>query len=80
MILITIRGCAVSRYKRRDQHFNDCLSALSEKPRRRITDAQVCEIIWANSQCVKNQTGHCPLLLFGRQIAEALNAYFWDED
>jgi hypothetical protein len=63
-------------YKRKDQHFNDCLEALQEKPRRRITDAQVIEIIWANMQCIKP---HCPLLLFGRQIADALNEFFWED-
>ena len=31
----------MSRYKRKDQHFNDCLEALSEKPKRRITDVQI---------------------------------------
>lgn len=73
------RRFAVSRYRRKDRRFNECLSALSEKPKRRITDAQVVEMVWANSQCVKNQTGHCPLLLFGRQIADELNKFFWEE-
>ena len=66
-------------YKRKDQHFNDCLSALSEKPKRRITDAQVVELVWAHSQCVHSQTGKCPLLIFGKQLAEALNEFFWEE-
>lgn len=71
----------MSRYKRPDRHFNDCLqAALSEKPRRRITDAQVVEMVWSHSQCVKNQTGHCPLLVFGRQLADELNAFFWEEE
>lgn len=65
--------------RRPDKHFNDCLEALTEKPRRRITDAQVVEMVWANSQCVKNQVGHCPLLVFGKQLADELNKFFWDE-
>ena len=69
----------MSRYKRPDPHFNDCLRALSEKPRRRISDAQVVELVWAHSQCVKNQTGHCPLLVFGKPLADALNQFFWEE-
>ena len=70
----------MSKYRRPDRHFNDCLQALSEKPRRRITDAQVVEMVWVHSQCVKNQTGHCPLLVFGRQLADELNRFFWEED
>ncbi|PYT65323.1 MAG: hypothetical protein DMG39_29520 [Acidobacteria bacterium] len=42
----------------------------------RITDAEVTEIVWANSQCVKTQNGTCPLLIFGRQLSDALNAFF----
>jgi hypothetical protein len=66
----------VSRYKRPHKHFNDCLEALSEKPRRKITDAEIVQMIWHNMQCIKP---HCPLLIFGRQLAEELNQYFWEE-
>jgi hypothetical protein len=45
-------------------------------PQRRITDAQVVEMVWRNSQCLHNQTGRCPLLLFGRQLAEEINEFF----
>jgi hypothetical protein len=67
----------LSRYKRLDRHFNDCLQALSNKPRRRITDPQIVEMIWRNMQCIKP---HCPLLIFGRQLADELNAFFWEEE
>jgi hypothetical protein len=46
----------------------------------RITDAAATEIIWRNSQCVMSQRGRCPLLLFGRQIADDLNRFFRDGD
>jgi hypothetical protein len=47
---------------------------------RQITGTECVELIWANSQCVKNQTGHCPLLIFGRQLAHELNQFFHGED
>jgi hypothetical protein len=45
-------------------------------PQRGITDAQVVEAVWRNSQCVRNETGRCPLLIFGEQLAEEINEYF----
>jgi hypothetical protein len=63
-----------------DKHFNDCLEAPGEKPRKRITDAQIVELVWAHSQCIHTQRGKCPLLIFGRQLADALNEFFWEED
>jgi hypothetical protein len=45
-------------------------------PRQQIADAQVVEMVWRHSQCVLNQTGRCPLLIFGEQLAEEVNAYF----
>jgi hypothetical protein len=41
-----------------------------------ITDAQAVEMVWRHSQCVRNQTGKCPLLVFGRQMAEEINEFF----
>jgi hypothetical protein len=38
-----------------------------------ITPPQVEEIIWSNMQCIHP---HCPMLLFSKQIAEELNAFF----
>ena len=48
----------------------------STTPQRKITDAQVVEMVWRQSQCVLNQTGRCPLLIFGEQLAEEINEYF----
>jgi hypothetical protein len=45
-------------------------------PQRKIADAQVVEMVWRNSQCVHNQTGKCPLLVFGKQLAEEINEFF----
>jgi hypothetical protein len=47
---------------------------------RKITEAQVVEMVWTHSQCVLNQTGRCPLLIFGNQLAEEVNAYFNEEE
>jgi hypothetical protein len=49
-------------------------------PQRRITDAQVVETVCRNSQCIRNQTGMCPLLVFGRQLAEEINEFFASEE
>ena len=49
-------------------------------PQRKITDAQIVEMVWRNSQCVHNQTGRCPLLVFGRQLADELNEFFGEEE
>jgi hypothetical protein len=43
---------------------------------RKITDAQVVEMVWRQSQCVHNQTGKCPLLIFNKQLAEEINEFF----
>jgi hypothetical protein len=49
-------------------------------PRRKIADAQIVEMVWTHSQCVRNQTGRCPLLIFGRQLAEEINEFFSEEE
>ena len=46
---------------------------------KKITDAQAVEMVWRQSQCVRNQTGKCPLLVFGRQLAEEINEFFNEE-
>jgi hypothetical protein len=48
----------------------------SRSPQNKITDGQAVEMMWRNSQCVLNQKGTCPLLVFGRQIADELNEFF----
>jgi len=37
-------------------------------------------MVWRNSQCIHNQTGRCPLLVFGRQLAEEINEFFREEE
>jgi hypothetical protein len=49
-------------------------------PQCRIAEAQVVEMVWRHSQCVRNQTGRCPLLLFGGQLAEEINEFFADNE
>jgi hypothetical protein len=49
-------------------------------PQKRITDPQAVEMVWRNSQCVLNQTGRCPLLIFGKQLADELNEFFAQEE
>jgi hypothetical protein len=51
----------------------------SAMPQQRITDAQVVAMVWRHSQCVRNQTGKCPLLIFGRQPAEEIDEFFTGE-
>jgi hypothetical protein len=48
-------------------------------PRKTITPAAVYEMITRNSQCVLNQTGRCPLVVFSQQFCEELNSFF-EED
>jgi hypothetical protein len=49
-------------------------------PQQKITDAQIVEMVWRNSQCVHNQTGRCPLLVFGKQLAEEINEFFGEKE
>jgi hypothetical protein len=49
-------------------------------PKRGITDAQAVEMVWRHSQCVRNQIGKCPLLIFGKQLADEITAYFDEEE
>ena len=49
-------------------------------PRRRITGAQCVELVWSNSQCIHRQTGKCPLLIFGEQLAKQLNTFFAEDE
>jgi hypothetical protein len=48
-------------------------------PRKMITPAAVYEIFTRNSQCVLNQTGRCPLLVFTEQLCEELNLFFRED-
>jgi hypothetical protein len=49
-------------------------------PRRQITGAQCVELVWSNSQCIHSQTGKCPLLIFGEQLAKQLNTFFAEDE
>jgi hypothetical protein len=49
-------------------------------PQKTITDAQAVEMVWRHSQCVLNQTGRCPLLVFGRQLSEEINQCFSEDE
>jgi hypothetical protein len=49
-------------------------------PQKKITDAHAVEMVWRHSQCVRNQTGRCPLLVFGRQLAEEINEFFTGDE
>jgi hypothetical protein len=42
-------------------------------PPKQITEAQVVEMVWRNMQCINHG---CPLLLFGKQLAEEINEFF----
>jgi hypothetical protein len=48
-------------------------------PRKVITPAAIYEMIRRNSQCVLNQTGRCPLLVFTKQLCEELNSFFQED-
>jgi hypothetical protein len=48
-------------------------------PEKMITPAAVYEMITRNSQCVLNQTGRCPLLVFSQQLCEELNEFFMED-
>lgn len=49
-------------------------------PRRQITGAQCLEVVWSNSQCIHSETGKCPLLVFGEQLAKQLNTFFAEDE
>ena len=49
-------------------------------PQKRITDAQVVEMVWRHSQCALNRMGKCPLLVFGNQLADDLNEFFGEDE
>jgi hypothetical protein len=48
-------------------------------PRKMITPATVYEMITRNSQCILNQTGRCPLLVFTKQLCEELNSFLQED-
>jgi hypothetical protein len=53
------------------------LDGESGRSQRRITDAQIVEMVWRNMQCINHR---CPMLLFGKQLADELNEFFAEEE
>jgi hypothetical protein len=51
-----------------------------ETPRIQINEAQACEAVWSNSQCIPAAWDKCPLLIFGKQLADELNYFFHGDD
>ena len=48
-------------------------------PRKKIMPAAVYKMFTQNSQCVFNQAGRCPLLVFSQQFCEELNSFFLED-
>jgi hypothetical protein len=70
----------MSRYRRPDKHFQECVAALCEKPRRKLEPRVLYAMFEANSQCILNARGKCPLLVFTNQLCDAINEYMYEED
>jgi hypothetical protein len=69
----------VSKYRRPHKHFQDCVAALSEKARRKLEPRMLYALFEANSQCILNAKGKCPLLVFTNQLCDAINEYMFGE-
>ena len=73
--------CPDIDHSTRTELANSILALMDGKDRsvsrRQITDAQVVEMVWRNIQCINH---HCPMLLFGKQLAEEINEFFKDEE
>jgi hypothetical protein len=50
------------------------------KAKREITSAALYELFERHSQCVLDQTGKCPLLVFSEQMCWAINDFFNGEE
>lgn len=44
---------------------------------KQITEPQIVEMVWRHSQCIDP---HCPLLVFGRELAQVLNEFFQEDE
>lgn len=69
----------MSKYRRLNKHFQECVAALSEKPRRKLEPRVLYAMFEANSQCILNAKGKCPLLVFTNQLCDAINEYVYGE-
>jgi len=70
----------LSQHKRPDQHFKDYVTAPTEKPRRKLEPRVLYALFEANSQCILNAKGKCPLLVFTSQLCDAINEYMFNQD
>lgn len=70
----------MSRYRRPDKHFQACCEAPSEKPRRKLEPRVLYAMFEANSQCILNAKGKCPLLVFCNQLCDAINEFMFEEE
>ena len=71
-------GGLLSKYRRPDKHFQNCVAALSEKPRRKLEPRVLYALFEANSQCILAPRGKCPLLVFTNQLCDAINEYMFE--
>jgi hypothetical protein len=62
-----------SGHDNQDANVMDCDDPVRPKI---ITPAALYEMFTRNSQCVLNETGRCPLLVFTKQLCEELNSFF----
>jgi hypothetical protein len=73
--------CPDIDHSRRIEIANSILSVICDKgrglPQKKITDPQAVEMVWRNMQCINSR---CPLLIFGKQLADELNEFFAPED
>jgi hypothetical protein len=72
--------CPDIDHSRRIEIANSILALIDGEDRRlvqtKITDPQAVEMVWRNMQCINHR---CPMLLFGRQLAEEINEFFKEE-
>lgn len=70
----------MSRYKRPDKNFQECVAALAGKPRRKLEPRVLYALFEANSQCILAPRGKCPLLVFCNQLCDAINEFMFEEE
>jgi hypothetical protein len=51
-----------------------------KQPKRELTPAALYELFERHFQCVLDQSGKCPLLVFTRQMCDELNEFFNGEE
>jgi hypothetical protein len=53
---------------------------ILKTPKRELTPAALYELFERHSQCIHDQSGKCPLLVFTRQMCDELNEFFNGEE